>query len=213
MEKRTTKVTRSWGATIGYMIGAIIALGVCVLLSITIAEGPVTVGIALIPGILGIILLFMSFGGSGTSTCPVCDAPLAGLSTKSNDGVLCDACHNYVEGKGGLLRQTDADRVAEEPLFGSPLPDQFNFPPGCCVCGAPEARREQIKFRTQNASSVLTAPTVGITTSTEVSVAVPHCVAHKDGARLSATPKNTVIKFRSYPYLRDFCQLNGTTPG
>jgi hypothetical protein len=213
MEKRTTKVTRSWGATIGYFIGALVALALSVLLFMTIAEGPVTVGLALIPGIVGLILLYMSFGGSGTSTCPGCDATLAGLSTKANDGVLCDACHNYVEGKDGLLWQTDAGRVAEQPLFSSPLPDQFNFPPGCCVCGAPEARREQIKYRTQNASSALTAPTVGVTTYTEVSVAVPHCAAHKEGARLSATPKNTLIKFRSYPYLRAFCQLNGTTPG
>lgn len=213
MEKRTTKVTRSWGATVGYLVGALVALALSVLLFMTIAEGPVTIGIALIPGVLGIILLFMSFGGSGTSACPVCDAPLAGLSTKSNDGVVCDACHNYVEGKDGQLWQTEAGRIAEEPLFGSPLPDQFNFPQGCCVCGAPEAKREQIKYRTQNASSALTAPTVGLTTSTEVSVAVPHCAEHKGGARLSAGPKNTIIKFRSYPYLRDFCQLNGTTPG
>jgi hypothetical protein len=190
MEKRTTKITRSWGATVGYLIGALVALALCVLLFMTIAEGPVTVGIALLPGIIGLTSLYMSFGGSGTSSCPLCAAPIAGVSTKANDGVLCDACHNYVEGQGGLLWQTDAERVAEEPLFSSPLPERFNFPPGCCVCGAPEAGREQIKFRTQNASSALTAPTVGLTTYTEVSVAVPHCAAHK-GGRASAPPQST----------------------
>jgi hypothetical protein len=213
MEKRTTKVTRSWGATVGYLIGALVALAICVLLFMTIAEGPVTIGIAVLPGIIGLGLLYMSLGGSGTSTCPICAAPLSGLSTKANDGVLCDACHNYVEGKDGLLWQTDAGRIAEQPLFSSPLPAEFNFPPGCCVCGAPEAGREQIKFRTQNASSVITASTVGVTTYSEVSVAVPHCAAHKGGARLSATPRHTQIKFCSYPYLRAFCQLNDTAPG
>jgi hypothetical protein len=213
MEQTTTKVTRSWGATVGYLVGALVALALCVLLFMTIADGPFTVGIALLPGIVGIILLCMSFSGSGTSTCPGCAAPLAGLSTKSNDGILCAACHNYAEGKDGLLRQTDAGRVAEEPLFSSPLPAEFNFPPGCNVCGEPEAGREQIKLRMQNASSALTASTVGVTTYTEVSVAVPHCAAHKGGARLTGTPKGAHIKFRSYPYLRAFCRLNGTTPG
>jgi hypothetical protein len=213
MEQRTTKITRSWGATIGYLVGGLIALGLCAVLFMTIAEGPATVGISLLPGIVGLILVYMSFGGAGSSTCPVCNAALSGLSIKANDGVLCDACHNYVEGKDGMLRQTDTARIAEEPLFSSPLPAEFNFPHGCCVCGAPEAGREQIKFRTMNASSAITASAVGVTTSTEISVSVPHCAAHKGGARLSGTAAYTQIKFRSYPYLRAFCQLNDTVPG
>jgi hypothetical protein len=40
MEKRTTKISRSWGATIGYLIGAVFALGVSVLLFMSIVEGP-----------------------------------------------------------------------------------------------------------------------------------------------------------------------------
>jgi hypothetical protein len=213
MEQRKTKITRSWGATVGYLIGGLVALGLCVVLFMTIAEGPVTVGISLLPGIVGLLLVYMSFGGAGSCTCPVCNAALAGLSIRANDGVLCDACHNYVEGKNGVLWQTDTARVAEEPMFSSPLPAAFNFPPGCCVCGAPEAGREQIKFRTMNASSAITASAVGLTTSTEVSVAVPHCAAHQGGARLSASAAHTQIKFRSYPYLRAFCQLNNTVPG
>jgi hypothetical protein len=213
MEKRTTKVTRSWGATVGYLIGGLVALALCGVLFITIVEGPVTVGIALLPGIVGIVLLFMSFGGAGSSICPVCATPLSGLSTKANDGVLCQACHKYVEGKDGLLWQTDENRIADEPVFSSPLPEQFNFPGECCVCSSPAVRREKISFRTQNASSAITAATVGVTTSTTISVEVPHCAEHKEGARLSATPQTTIIKFRSYPYLRAFCQLNDTVPG
>jgi len=56
-------------------------------------------------------------------------------------------------------------------------------------------------------------PTVGVTTRTIVSVEVPHCGQHKGGAQLSGTPSNPHIKFRSYRYLRAFCQANGTVPG
>lgn len=213
MEKRTTKISRSWGATIGYLIGAIVALGLSILLFMYIVEGPVTFGIALIPAIIALILLYMSFGGAGTTTCPVCDAQLGGLSTKSNDGVLCANCHRYSEGEDGVLWQTDENRIADEPIFSSPLPERFTFPSECCVCGKPETRRDKISFRTQNASSAITAPIAGVTTSTTISVEVPHCAEHKEGARLSATPQSTLIKFRSYPYLRAFCQMNGTTPG
>ncbi|MFL6229783.1 MAG: hypothetical protein ACJ741_13510 [Pyrinomonadaceae bacterium] len=212
MEKRTTRITRSWGATVGYLIGGLVALALSVALFMTIVEGPVTFGIALIPAIVGLMLLYMSLGGAGAGACPGCGAALGGLGTKKNDGVLCGSCHRYAEGQGGALWLTDENRIADDQIFGSPLPDQFNFPAGCCVCGAPETHREKIHYTTQNASSVLTAPTVGVTTSTKISVEVPHCAEHKDGARLSATPTHTLIKFRSYPYLRDFCQLNGTTP-
>jgi hypothetical protein len=213
MEKRTTKISRSWGATIGFLIGSIVSLGISVALFMSIVEGPFTLGIALVPAILALILAGMSFGGSGGSTCPVCDAKISGLSTKSNDGVLCAGCHRYSEGTGGLLWATDENRIADDPTFSSPLPEQFVFPGECCVCGKPGSDREKISLRMQNASSVVTASTVGMTSSTTISVEVPHCAEHKGGARLSGTPQSTHIKFRSYPYLREFCQANGTTPG
>jgi hypothetical protein len=213
MEKKTTKISRSWGATIGYLIGAIVAMSISILLFMSIVEGPLTLGIALLPAILAVILLYMSFGGAGQTTCPICDAQLSGLSTKSNDGVLCASCHRYSEGKDGLLWPTDENRIADDAIFSSPLPAQFAFPSVCCICGKPGERPEKISLRTQNASSVITASTVGITTSTIVSVEVPHCAEHKEGARLSGTPQAVHIKFRSYPYLNVFCQMNGTTPG
>jgi hypothetical protein len=213
MENTTTRISRSWNATIGYLVGAILAIGISVLLFATIAEGPVTVGIALIPGVVGGIFLYMAFGGAGTAACPVCGATLGGLSTRVNDGVLCPSCHVYSEGTDGALWRTDPNRVADEPIFSSPLPPEFKFPSGCCVCGRPAAGSETIKLRTQNASSAVTASTVGVTTSTEVSIGVPHCAEHTGGARLGGTPGSPHIKLRSYPYLREFCELNGTIPG
>jgi hypothetical protein len=155
----------------------------------------------------------MAFGGAGVATCPGCGAALSGLSTKSNDGVLCSSCHRYSQGDNGTLWLTDENRIADDPIFGSPLPERFNFPAVCCVCGQPEKSREKISLRMQNASSAVTAATVGVTSSTTVSVDVPHCGDHNGGALLSGTPDRTHIKFRSYPYLRLFCQANGTTPG
>ncbi len=70
MEKRTTTITRSWGATVGYVIGGLAALGLSVVLFVTIAEGSVTVGIALIPGIVGLTLLYVSLGGAGRAPAP-----------------------------------------------------------------------------------------------------------------------------------------------
>jgi hypothetical protein len=213
MEKTTSTVTRSWGATIGYLIGGVIMLAISALLFVFLVEGPVTLGIALIPAIVALILIYMSFGGAGTAVCPACRSPLSGLGTKRNDGVLCPHCGRYCEGTNGLLLLTDLNRVAEDPLFASPLPSQFAFPNGCCICGGPETKREKVSLRTQDASSAITAPTVGVTTTTTVSVEVPHCAEHNGGAMLTGTPKSTHIKFRSYPYLRAFCQVNGTTPG
>jgi hypothetical protein len=213
MEIRTTKISRSWGATIGYLIGAVFALGVSVLLFMSIVEGPISLGIALIPAIIALFLLYSSFGGAGTGSCPICDSPLSGLSTKSNDGVVCRNCHRYSEGQGGLLRETDENRVAAAPMFSTLLPAQFAFPAGCCVCGGLEVNRETISLQSQNASSVITAPTVGVTTDTTVSIVVPHCAQHRGGAQLTGSPQRPHIMFRSYPYLRAFCQLNGATPG
>jgi hypothetical protein len=67
-----------------------------------------------------------------------------------------------------------------------------------------------------NASSAVTAnalPGVSMTSSTRTTVEVPHCDEHKDGAMLTGTSSKPHIRFRSYPYLRAFCELNQTTPG
>jgi hypothetical protein len=213
MEKKTTTISRSWGATIGYLIGGVALFGISVLLFMTIVEGPISLGIALLPAIGGLLLLFLSFGGAGTSACPGCGTHLSGLSTKTNDGVFCSSCHRYVEGQNGLLWVTDENRIADEPIFVSPLPEEYSFPQACCVCGNAETHREEISLEMQNASSAVTGATVGVTSSTRISADVPHCAEHKGGALLSGTPESPYIKFRSYPYLRAFCQLNGTTPG
>lgn len=217
-----TKVTRNWKATAGYTVAGIAAIAVSALLFKTIVEGAITVGIALIPGVLGLIFLGMAFGGSGQAACPSCGAALGGLSTGNNDGVLCEKCHAFAEGKQGTLSPTDPNRVADKPTFGTLLPAQYSWPQGCCVCGAPPDHAEKVQTRVQNQGSALTligasAVTGGAVTgkagATIFEVQVPHCPSHKDGAAISAAGGDRVkIRFRSYPYLRAFCQQNNITP-
>jgi hypothetical protein len=81
----------------------------------------------------------------------------------------------------------------------------------------------KIEARTQNQASAVavvgvTEMTGGVLTARRAganvwSVDVPHCASHKDGAMLSAQGGDKVkIRFRSYPYLRAFCERNGTSP-
>jgi hypothetical protein len=206
-------INRSWKSTIGYLIGGVVCAGISVLLFMMIASGPITIGIALIPGVLALILFYMAVGGAGECSCPSCGKPLSGLSTGANNGVLCPGCHHYFEGKNGELWATDDTLVADAPTFASIVPEKFAFPPGCCVCGKESTRNIPISLHTTNASSVVTQSTIGLTTSTRTTVEVPHCGEHKDGAILTGTKDKPHIKFRSYPYLRAFCALNNTMPG
>ena len=223
MSTPESRIQRSVGATIGYALGGLASLGLSAILFKTICEGPITFGIALLPGILGLILLGMAIGGSGVAPCPGCGVQVTGLSTKSNDGVLCGGCKKFLEGKDGTLRVTEDSRIADTPLFGALLPESFAWPEGCCVCGGPAARRDVISVSLPSAASAgkgvaITALTGGTITQTgggvKYTVEVPHCGDHKEGAALgSGTGSQVRLRFRSYPYLRSFCTLNKITPG
>jgi hypothetical protein len=219
-----TRIQRSVGTTVGYAAGGLVALGLSALLFKTIVEGPMTFGAALIPGIVGLLLLGMAVGGSGVAPCPGCGASVTSLSMKSNDGVLCEGCKKFLEGKDGMLRLTEDARIADAPLFGALLPEAFTWPDGCCVCAEPAARKDAISVNVPSSASAgkavaVTALTGGVVTQTgggsRYTVEAPHCADHKDGAALgsgsSASPVR--IRFRSYPYLRSFCALNKITPG
>jgi hypothetical protein len=208
-----THITRNWKSTFNYLILSVVSAGVSVLLFMYFAEGIITAAISCVPAVLAIIFLFMSISGASETTCPNCKKPLSGLSTGSNDGVLCDGCHLYFEGKNAELWQTDPARIADSPIFSSPVPEKFILPDLCCVCGAPSTQKIKVTLTTTNASSALTATTIGVTTSTRTTIEVPHCADHKDGADLTGTQDRPHIKFRSYPYLRAFCEANQTTPG
>lgn len=223
MEEKVSKIQRSMGQTIGYLVGGLIGCGLSVLLFRFIAEGPISIGISLCPGLLGLILIWMAIAGSGVASCPGCGGRVEGLSMGSNDGVLCGGCKKFLEGKEGNLRLTEEGRVADAPLFGAVLPESFGWPEGCCVCRQPSSRRDSVSLSLPSAASAgkglaVTAITGGVVTQTgggiRYTVEVPHCAEHKEGALLGSAPQSKVrIRFRSYPYLRAFCETNKITPG
>jgi hypothetical protein len=220
MAGNTTQVARNWKTTIGLIVGGLASGGASVGLFLTIVEGTISFGFALLPGILAIILFALAFGGAGDAPCPGCNAPLSGLGTGKNDGVLCGQCLGFFEGTGGKLWATDPARVAETTLFGTKLPERYEWPGGCCVCGGSATRGEPVSAVVQSAGS--TAAVIGIAAatgvtgsagSTRLTIEVPHCAAHKEGVSLSAMGgKDLKILFKSYPYLRAFCQRNGLKP-
>ena len=223
MNGRMTEIARNWGTTIGYAVGGVVAMGLSVVLFATIVSGAITFGVALVVAIVGVILVVMAKGGAGEAQCPSCSAKLSSLSTGSNDGVLCSSCMAYAEGKDGKLWVTDQARIADSALFGAPLPAHFDWPAGCCVCGAPPTRRDPVSVTAQRTGSAVGVLAVagatggaitGTAGTTRITVEVPHCDAHKDGAALSDMGGGKLkIRFKSYPYLRAFCQQNNVKPG
>ena len=221
MGDATSRIQRSASSTIGSLIGGLVAAVISGLLFWLIVEGPITIGIALCPAIVAIILFWTAVSGSGVAPCPGCGAQVTGLSTGSNDGVLCAGCKKFLEGKAGILQVTDPQRVADSPLFGTVLPESFAWPEMCCLCAQPATRREAVSVSLPSAAStgknlavdVLSGGAVTSTGGgTRYTVEVPHCAAHQHGAELGSHTQGVKIRFRSYPYLRAFCELNKTSP-
>lgn len=201
-------------------IGGLACLGLSVMMLKNFADGAITVGFSLIPGIAGVILIWAGIGGSAEAPCPSCNATIDSLGTGANDGTCCAACHVYVEGTQGELWVTDLARVADRPIFATKLGAQHAWPDGCCVCGRPATRGVPVsatraKSGSNAATAIATGGAVLATSSTTFTVQVPHCAEHDNGAHLSAgaRDKDMRILFRSYPYLRSFCERNGAQPG
>jgi len=209
-----SKITRSWSSTATYAgVGIGFALiGVAIIMW---TSGGLWLGsIALAMFIVTLICLYMAAFSSGEAKCPGCGKALSGIGLSKNEGVFCEGCHKYVEGTGGELWMTDPAKVSKDPHYTSPLPENFSFPPGCCICGKPETHRVKVSMTTQGGgdAAVGLATGGGLRTSTRTSVEVPHCDEHQDGALLSGTKDHVKIRFRSYPYLRAFCEMNHTEP-
>jgi hypothetical protein len=202
--------------TIGLLVAAIAAFGFAALLFIgDFVEGPITAFIAILPAAIGLSLLVHALKGedSYSCSCPGCGALLEGLSAGVNRGILCRTCHGYFEGRHGKLWRIEEDRIADQAIFGSPLPQQPRFPEGCCVCGGPEVRRDEIEV-TAPKQSDRDALGGDATSWAVISAQAPHCEEHREGAILAWSPSSGVrVKFRSYPYLRAFCERNQTLPG
>jgi hypothetical protein len=159
----------------------------------------------------------------GTAKCPGCGYPVTELATGANRGVACRFCGKYLEGTKGTLRLTAVDELAAEPIFETLLPRDLTWPAGCCVCRAPVTRmvtltvklRDEAPFAPDLAvriASIGTLKLVGVRTLT---VDVPHCAAHHDGAAVDYAGDSLTelaIRFRSHPYFAAFSEANGAIP-
>jgi hypothetical protein len=172
--KRRTKITRSRGATIGFAIGVVITLGISVLLFVKIAGGQFRLGLATVWAIAAALLLlaawFLLSGAvnANSAACPSCGVRLSQLSAKSNDAILCCNCWAFLEGSDGMFWRTDENRVANDPIFSSPLPESPVFPDRCCVCSRADVHLEKIRSLMGTASSLYPS-------NRWVSADVPHC--------------------------------------
>ena len=215
-----TRVTRSWSTTRKYLGGAIGCGVLSVAMFATIVVGPITTGFALIPGILSLMFFYGAVALSATARCPGCDASLDGMSTGKNDGKCCTNCHRYIEGRKGELWLTELTRIADTPLFTTRLGEHFRWPEGCCVCGATATRKLPVNttMPAYAKNAMLAIATGGSLLVTgggkKLTVPVPHCDSHDNGAFLPSpsSPEDLRIMFRSYPYLRAFCEKNHTQP-
>jgi hypothetical protein len=210
--------SRSPGRRLGFALAAAMSAGISVfLIANDFVEGLITGLISLLPAIfaLAMVVAALKPNDAGSCCCPRCGATLSGLALTSNAAVLCGSCHTYFEGKDRSLWEIDPDRVAGQPLFRSQLPEHAEFPDVCCVCGAEGRRKDEILLTTRETESWQSGSGGAGETHTwkAISVSVPHCEDHTDGAILGLDSRlGPYIRFRSYPYLRAFCQLNGTQP-
>lgn len=204
MERNKTRIRRSWGFTLGLGAGGLALLAVALWMMGPMFNAPrgeyggaggLLLGIGGgIAGIVAVVLLFAAWSSSCFAPCPACSARVDDLSGGENAGALCDGCKKFLEGAGGDLWVTDDDTIASEPTFGAALPAEVDWPDGCCVCGAPATRALP-------------------STAAERTLAVPHCAAHDQGAKLCASSPATIkILFRSYPFQRAFCRKNRVDP-
>ncbi|WP_437326561.1 hypothetical protein [Sorangium sp. So ce381] len=170
------------------------------------------------------ILVGEVLAGAGSAPCPVCGAKIHDVErTRRVDGILCMQCSRFLRAEAGELRPVDPGSVADEPIFGAALTDRYRWPPGCVVCGAPATQVLPVQTMKTDVGTSVGMAAVGLAMTAaigvgfwvykgkRIAVGVPHCAEHDDGAILAeGGPTGFLLLFRSYPYQREFCELNHT---
>jgi hypothetical protein len=137
--------------------------------------------------------------------------------------VPCQFCGKYLEGTASRIHLTAVDEIAATPIFETLLPRAIRWPDGCCVCRAPATRevtltvklKEEAPFAPDLAVRIASIGTLKLVGVRTLSVGVPHCAAHGDGASVayaSDAVTELAIKFRSHAYFADFCAANDAIP-
>ena len=185
----------------------------------TIDFGLVRWGLAIVMGIVTLVVFGYGMATAGVVACPACGKTITAVDTGRNSGVLCPHCEVFLSGERGMLDRTPATYVARSAVFGSFLPNQIVWPPGCCVCEQPATRMIESKLVDEKPGSPGRDMAVGIASlgvlkavdRTTYTIQAPHCDQHRDGVEL-VSPKDieisVAIAFRSYGYYVKFRDAN-----
>lgn len=173
-----------------------------------------------------VVWKFAIAGGVGAKRleCPSCDLYILGARPHVGGSVVCPHCRAVGVFRTGRLEMPAADLLAAAPTFCAELPqDNLRWPSTCCACAEPPTRGVTIQIRWEQDSSFVRdlatrTATLGMFRAVDqhtVSLDVPHCAQHADGAALvlpyERAQANFGIAFRSFAYFTQFLQLNGAT--
>lgn len=141
--------------------------------------------------------------GYTTVTCPQCGATQQWLHFDAGQVGRCQSCHTFLSVDADQVSVVPQDAVYDQPVFGTPLPDRLQWPPGCAFSGAPADTT--ISVRGGNRRRVMM---VDVPVSAANHGANPVAVLHVG----AASPTGWLILFRSYERCRAFEALNGGYP-
>jgi hypothetical protein len=167
----------------------------------------------------------VSGAGSKRLECPACDLYIMGALPREGDSVLCGHCREVAIYEAGKLVKPSPDHIGAKPMFCAELPTEgMRWPDGCCVCGQPATRAIDVRLQYEEDASLgrdmaTRAATLGLVKAvdrTTITLSIPHCAQHGDGAALvmpyEREQPNFGVAFRSYPYFKQFVALNRSTP-
>jgi hypothetical protein len=163
--------------------------------------------------------------GAKRLECPACDLYILGARPTEGTAVLCGHCREFGLFRGGKLVRVPDDHIASAPVFCAELPfENLRWPSTCTVCTQAATRGVSVQLRYEQDASLARdmgtrLATLGMfkaVNETTISLDVPHCEGHVDGAALTMPYErgqpNFGIAFRSYPYFKQFLALNSSTP-
>ncbi|HYG81826.1 MAG TPA: hypothetical protein VD861_15620 [Pyrinomonadaceae bacterium] len=158
----------------------------------------------LLAAVLALVVALVGLTLSWKANCPVCRAPLNGLSS----GVCgpCGNCMHYLKIENKRIFPLEEDYSASTPMFAIPWDSLDRTPQRCCGCGQQAVRVEAISSLAFRGLSL--------------SAQMPHCALCSKGAyikqadkvtsdSLSATPETYIsVVVRSHRFYHDVMMMN-----
>ena len=162
--------------------------------------------------------------GAPRLECPSCDLYIVGARPTLGGAILCSHCREFAVYEHGKLTKVAPDFVAPDPLFCAELPlEPMRWPARCAVCPAPAVQAVDVQIEYEEAAPFIAAVLTRVATAglfkavqhTTVTIEVPHCMRHSDGAALvrpyEPDQLNFGLVFRAHAYFKQFRELNRVT--